>query len=96
MPAGKTSLEDMISDIEEGILIGRFSGGAPNSNGDFSGIAKNSFIIKDGKIAQPLSETMISGNLFDLTQEIYDTSAEVYQNGSFHFPYVATAGITIS
>tara|TARA_Y100000780_G_C13695685_1_gene421694 strand:- start:10317 stop:11627 length:1311 start_codon:yes stop_codon:yes gene_type:complete len=96
MPAGKTSLEDMISDIEEGILIGRFSGGAPNSNGDFSGIAKNSFIIKDGKIAQPLSETMISGNLFDLTQEIYDTSAEVYQNGSFYFPYVATAGITIS
>ena len=96
MPAGTTSLEEMIKGIDEGILIGRFSGGAPNSNGDFSGIAKNSFIIKDGKLAQPLSETMISGNLFEMIESIYATSSEVYQNGSFHLPYVAADGISVS
>ncbi len=96
MPAGETKFEDMIKDIDEGILIGRFSGGMPNSNGDFSGIAKNSFIIKDGKIAQPLSETMISGNLFELIQSIYATSREVYQNGNLHLPHVACDGISVS
>ncbi len=96
MPKGLSTLEEMIKGIDEGILVGRFSGGMPNSNGDFSGIAKNSFIIKNGKIDQPLSETMISGNLFDLVKAIYATSKEVYQNGSYHLPYVASDGVSVS
>ncbi|MCR9206089.1 MAG: TldD/PmbA family protein [Halobacteriovoraceae bacterium] len=96
MPKGETSLEEMISGIDEGILVGRFSGGYPNTNGDFSGIAKNSFLIKDGKIDMALSETMISGNLFDVMEKIYATSSEVYENGTCHLPYVATENVTIS
>lgn len=96
MPKGETPLEELISGIEEGILIGRFSGGYPNTNGDFSGIAKNSFLIKDGKIDMALSETMISGNLFDVMEQIYATSTEVYENGTCHLPYVATENVTIS
>lgn len=96
MPKGETSLEDMIAGIEEGILIGRFSGGYPNTNGDFSGIAKNSFLIKNGKVDKALSETMISGNLFEVMENIYATSKEVYQNGTTHLPYVASDNISIS
>lgn len=96
MPQGQDSLDQMISGIEEGILVGRFSGGTPNTNGDFSGIAKNSFYIKDGKIDKALSETMISGNLFDVLENIYATSSEVYQNGSCHLPFIASDGVSIS
>jgi PmbA protein len=96
MPAGNQTLSEMIKEIDQGILVGRFSGGYPNANGDFSGIAKNSFFIKDGEIKQALSETMISGNLFDLMNDVYATSSEVYQNGTGHLPYLATKNITIS
>ncbi len=96
MPKGDTALEKMIDGIDEGILIGRFSGGQPNSNGDFSGIAKNSFLIKNGKIDKALSETMISGNVFDLFEKVYATSSEVYENGTCHLPYVATDGVSVS
>lgn len=96
MPAGKEALDDMIAGIDEGILIGRFSGGYPNTNGDFSGIAKNSFLIKNGKVDKALSETMISGNLFEVMENIYATSKEVYQNGTCHLPYVATDNVSIS
>lgn len=96
MPKGQTSLDKMIEGIDEGILIGRFSGGYPSTNGDFSGIAKNSFYIKDGKIHSALSETMISGNIFDLIEKMYATSSEVYKNGTCHIPYVATEGVMIS
>ncbi|MEC7275039.1 MAG: TldD/PmbA family protein [Bdellovibrionota bacterium] len=96
MPKGQSSLDEMIKGIDEGILIGRFSGGYPNANGDFSGIAKNSFLIKNGKIEMALSETMISGNVFDVYEKIYATSKEVYENGTCHLPYVASDGITIS
>jgi PmbA protein len=96
MPKGESTLDEMISGIEEGILIGRFSGGYPNTNGDFSGIAKNSFLIKNGKIDKALSETMISGNLFEVMEKMYATSKEVYENGTCHIPYVASDNISIS
>ena len=96
MPEGDQKLADIVKGIDCGIVVGRFSGGYPNANGDFSGIAKNSFFVENGEIKQPLSETMISGNLFDLIEQIYATSSEVYENGTTHLPYVATKNITIS
>jgi PmbA protein len=96
MPAGDKTLNEMVKEIDCGILVGRFSGGYPNANGDFSGIAKNSFYIENGEIKQPLAETMISGNLFDLLNDLYATSSEVYENGTTHLPYIATKNITIS
>lgn len=44
--AGETSYEDMVRNIEKGIIIDGFSGGYPAVNGDFSGVAKNSFLIE--------------------------------------------------
>lgn len=96
MPAGDQNFEEMVSKVDEGILFGRFSGGNPNANGDFSGIAKNSFYIKDGKIQFALSETMISGNLFDCINSLWGTSNEIYNNGTCHLPYFGVDGVTIS
>ena len=33
--------------VERGVLLGRFSGGSPSPSGDFSGVAKNSFLIEN-------------------------------------------------
>ena len=41
---GERSIDEIISGIKRGILVSRFSGGQPASNGDFSGVAKNSFL----------------------------------------------------
>jgi len=68
-PGGKCEAE-IIAETRRGILITRFSGGMPNDNLDFSGIAKNSFLIEDGRIKHPLAETMISGNLRELLLDI--------------------------
>ena len=57
---GDKSLQDMIKSIKRGILLCRFSGGNPSENGDFSGVAKNSYYIEDGEIKYPIKETMIA------------------------------------
>ena len=71
---GSESLETMVASIGEGVLLGRLSGGAPADKGDFSGIAKNSYYIKDGKIQFPLAETMISGNMAQILKDISGVS----------------------
>ncbi len=93
---GDVSYEDIIGGIEKGILVCRFSGGDPATNGDFSGVAKNSFYIENGKIAYPVSETMISGNLARMLQNVVGISSEVNCDGTCVLPYVAFGGITVS
>ena len=76
--------------------MGRFSGGQPSSNGDFSGVAKNSFLIENGKIGPALSETMIAGNLADMLNHLRAVSREQVADGMSVLPYMAFDGITIS
>ncbi len=96
MKAGEKSVRDIIKNIDRGILVGRFSGGNPGTSGDFSGVAKNSFLIENGKIIGAASETMISGNLADMLNNLVDISKETVADGISVLPYAAFDGITIS
>ena len=93
---GDRSIDQIIASIDKGILVGRFSGGQPSSNGDFSGVAKNSFLIENGKIGPALSETMISGNMADMLNRLRAVSSEQVADGMMVLPYMAFDGITIS
>ena len=94
--AGETPLEDIIASIDKGIYVGRFSGGEPSVNGDFSGVAKNSFLIENGKLTKPLRETMIAGNLAELLLNIGQISVETVNDGVTVLPYVSFPDVTIS
>ena len=96
MKAGMQSLEEIIGGIEKGLVVGGFSGGQPGTNGEFSGVAKNSFLIENGKVTKAVTETMINGNLGDMLQHVRGISAERDVQGVFTLPYLAVDGIVIS
>lgn len=96
IPAGEKTLDELIAGIDDGLFVYRFSGGRPASNGDFSGVAKNSFRIRDGKIADAVSETMISGNLAEMLLHFAGASSERVKSGYSVLPFAAFSGITIS
>lgn len=96
MEGGDKKVSELIKGIKRGIVIGRFSGGAPSVNGDFTGVAKNSFLIENGKVTSALSETMLSGNLADMLKNVIGISREQVSDGMCVLPYVAVSGITIS
>ena len=93
---GDTPLEEVISGVERGILMGRFSGGNPGPAGDLSGVAKNSFLIENGRITKPLSEVMISGNLADMLRDTVAVSQERENSGYWLLPWIRVKGVTIS
>ena len=94
--SGDKALNDMISGTKKGILLSRFSGGSPSDNGDFSGVAKNSYYIENGEIKYPISETMISGNICQMLHDIKDISKETINDGSSIYPWIQFSGLTIS
>ncbi len=96
MNAGDMSLDEMIKNTKRGLIVGGFSGGQPSVSGDFSGVAKNSFYIEDGKIKGAVNETMINGNLFEMLKNVEGISKERVKDGSSVLPYLALGGIVIS
>ena len=93
---GDRTLDELIAGIDKGLLVMRFSGGAPAASGEFSGVAKNSFLIEGGKIVDALNETMISGCVPEMLNHIRGISSDLLQDGDVSLPYIAFDGVTIS
>jgi PmbA protein len=93
---GDTPFEEMVKSVKKGVLLARFSGGSPSDNGDISGVAKNSYLIEDGEIRYPISESMISGNVADMLIDVTAISRERVDYGFSIYPWVAVSGVTIS
>lgn len=93
---GLSSVNEMIDETKHGLFLQRFSGGYPAANGDFSGVAKNSYLIVNGELAQPLSEVMVSGNLFDLMNDVVSVSHEAVNDGTTEVPFVRVAKLTVT
>lgn len=95
MEPGTTPLRDLIRSIDHGLLAGYYSGGKPSSSGDFSGVAKNSYLIEHGEL-KPISEVMISGNLAEMLNHLVGISQETVCDGTMVMPWAAFDGITIA
>ncbi len=93
---GPEKFTNIVKSVKRGLLVTRFSGGAPNQAGDFSGLAKNSFYIENGKIRFPVSETMISGNIPEMFMKIKHISKERVNLGDAIYPWINFSGVTIS
>ena len=78
------------------LILGGFSGGQPGRHGEFSGVAKNSFLIEKGKVKCAVTETMVNGNLGEAFRNIRGITAEVLCDGGSVVPYIAVDGIVIS
>lgn len=95
LAAGDTALDDL-TNIERGVLVTRFSGSTNPITGDFSGVIKGGFLIRDGK-RTPIEETTMAGNLYDCLQNISAVSSERRLiNGSTCLPSLRIDDVSIS
>jgi PmbA protein len=94
--AGEKPKDEIIRNIKKGILLERFSGGRPSADGEFSGVAKNSYYIENGELKYPISETMISGNIQEMFSNIGEISSDRIDFGYSIFPWISFKGVTVS
>ncbi len=78
---GDTSFEDMLGGITEGVYAVRMLGG--QTNGEmFTFAAAEGYMIRDGKIAEPVSDVTLSGNVFQTLKDIEAIGNDtLYVNG---------------
>ncbi len=96
LQAGATPRSELIAGLKRGALVDRLSMGRPAANGDFSGVIKNSFALRDGEVGAALSETMISGNVAAMLREVSAVSAERIDAGAWAMPWLRVEGLHFS
>ncbi len=93
---GDVAKEDLISEMKLGLLVSRFSGNADPICGDFSGLAKAAYLIKDGKIERAVAGTLIAGNVFEALKTLSGISREQESVFNYTLPYLRLQGISIT
>lgn len=68
---GKKSLDDLISEVDHGILVKKFSWLSPSATtGQFSSEIRVGYYIDNGEVTEPIKGGLIAGNFFDLVKRI--------------------------
>ena len=96
MEMGDKNLEGLIAGVGRGILVTGFNGGNCNStSGDFSyGI--EGFFIENGKLARPISEMNVTGNMLQLWNHLVEAGNDPRLTSSWQIPSLLFEGIDFS
>ena len=96
---GKTTFDDMVADIKEGLVVEQLMGATQGNvlGGDFSGNVLLGYKVENGKIVGRVKDTMVSGNIYQLLKQITAIGSEARWVGGFlntpplYFPSVSIA-----
>jgi PmbA protein len=86
---GKISMEDMVKDIKEGLVIEQLMGAEQGNilGGDFSGNVLLGYKIESGKIVGRVKNTMVSGNVYQVLREVTAVGSQAeWVGGLLHTP----------
>lgn len=94
--AGEKTLSAIIQSIDKGLLVTRYSGSADPVSGDFSGVVKGGHLIEKGQLIQPVKEVMISGNIYQLLNQIAQISKDFQTISSYQIPYLQISDVSVT
>jgi TldD protein len=78
---GKTPVEDLFKGIKEGVYARNWTGGMTNGE-MFTFSAGEAWMIRDGKIAEPVRDVTLSGNVFKTLADIEAIGDDFYWDES--------------
>jgi PmbA protein len=95
LEAGDITPEALMADIAEGLYVTEMMGGGVNGiTGDYSRGATG-FMIRDGKLAEPVAEFTIAGHALSIFAELRPANDLVFKRG-INAPTVRVEGLTLA
>ena len=88
---GKTSVDDLIASMEEGVIVDQVLGAGQSNQlaGEFSVNLDLGYKVEKGKIVGRLKNTMVAGNIFNAFNNLVDLSHEAdWVGGGAYVPHL--------
>jgi PmbA protein len=92
---GKGKLADLISQIEDGLLIDQMLGGVKDISGEFSINIDLGYRIQNGKITGRVKDTMVAGNVYHALKQVVTLGDDNDWSGSIYTPSLILEGLSV-
>jgi PmbA protein len=92
----RSSVDTLVSEIDKGLIISRFSGNVDPVNGDFSGVVKGGRLVMAGTIKHAVKEVMVAGNIFEALRQLNGISRERKVIYDSILPYMRFDGVSFT
>ena len=92
----RSGFDTLVSEIDKGMIISRFSGNVNPVNGDFSGVVKGGRLVMKGTINHAVKEVMVAGNVFEALRRLNGISRERKAIYGSILPYMRFDGISFT
>jgi len=96
LKSGQGSLEDLIKEMKEGLLVDdMYVSGMNSVSGDFS-FGCSGFKVRKGKIAEPVKEITIAGNLLELYRNVIAIADDNLWKSSITSPSILVSKLAVA
>jgi PmbA protein len=93
--SGQNSFDELISKLDNGIIVDQILGGGADISGDFSVNVDLGYQVKNGKITGRVKDTAIAGNVYQILKQIVAVGNDTIWNGSCFTPSLIVEGISV-
>ncbi|MBI2934103.1 MAG: TldD/PmbA family protein [Chloroflexi bacterium] len=95
---GDVAVNDLIGDINEGLVVDSLMGAEQGNTlgGDFSGNVLLGFKVENGKLVGRVKDTMVSGNIYDILQDITLANDARWIGGMLRSPSIFLPRLAVS
>jgi len=93
---GNRSLDDIVSRIDEGVLVENFASPEVNPiTGGFGCEVRNASLIEDGRLTKHVKHALLTGNMYEALQNVFDLGEETKMVENTVLPPIAFSNVSL-
>jgi PmbA protein len=92
---GQGQLQDLISQLDEGLVIDQLLGEDADLSGEFSANIELGYRIQNGEITGRVKDTMVAGNIYTALNHLMAIGGDSEINGAYKTPSVVVDGLSV-
>lgn len=92
---GSGTLKELISSLDDAILVDQMLGGGADISGDFSVNIDLGYRIKKGQIVGRVKDTMVAGNVYSALKQVVTLGGDAAWSGSCYTPSMIVEGLSV-
>jgi PmbA protein len=93
---GSGTLQDLIQQMDDGLIVDQMLGGCGGISGDFSINVDLGYRVQNGNVLGRVKDTMVSGNVYTALKQLVRLGGDVDWNGSCYTPSLIVEGLSIT
>jgi PmbA protein len=93
---GSGSLQDLIQQLSDGLIVDQMLGGGGSISGDFSINVDLGYRVRNGEVIGRVKDTMVAGNVYTALKQLVALGGDADWNGSCYTPSLIVEGLSIT